>query len=108
MNTGDKEKIAKTLSEATVKIKVGKFSFKVKPLTLMQIYEMGVYANDMPEPSWQGGEKINIIQKLFERNNDARLCAKYSLFAHSARHGLASYGTGISVSIWILLHSMNL
>lgn len=73
MNTGDKEKIAKTLSEATVKIKVGKFSFKVKPLTLMQIYEMGVYANDMPEPSWQGGEKINIIQKLFERNNDARL-----------------------------------
>lgn len=73
MKTEDKEKVAKTLCEATVKIKVGKLSFKVKPLTLMQIYEMGVFANDMPGPSWQGGEKINIIQKLFERSNDARL-----------------------------------
>lgn len=73
MNTVDKEKIAKTLSEATVKIKVGKFSFKVKPLTLMQIYEMGVFANDMPKPSWHGGDKINVIQKMFERHEDARL-----------------------------------
>lgn len=39
----------------------------------MQIYEMGVFANDMPEATWKDGEKVNIIQKLFERNNDARL-----------------------------------
>ncbi len=39
----------------------------------MQIYEMGVFANDIQAPSWKDGEKINIIQKLFERNKDAML-----------------------------------
>ncbi len=73
MNTEDKEKVARTLCEADVKIKVGKFLFRVKPLTLMQIYEMGVFANDMPETSWKEGEKVNILQKLFERNKDALL-----------------------------------
>lgn len=73
MKTEDKNKVARTLREASVKIKVGWFRFKVKPLTLMQIYEMGVFANDMEEPSWKDGEKINLVQKLFERHNDARL-----------------------------------
>lgn len=73
MKTSDKEKVANTLREASVKIKVGWFRFKVKPLTLMQIYEMGVFANEMPEATWKEGEKINLIQKLFERSNDARL-----------------------------------
>lgn len=73
MKTEDKEKVAKALCEAAIHIKVGRLSFKVKPLTLMQIYEMGVFANDMPKPSWHGGDKINIIQKMFERNEDARL-----------------------------------
>lgn len=45
MKTSDKEKVAKTLAEASVKIKVGKFRFRVKPLTFMQIYEMGVFGN---------------------------------------------------------------
>jgi hypothetical protein len=73
MTTEDKKKVARTLREATIKIKVGKFSFRVKPLTLMQIYEMGIFANDMQDASWKEGDKINIIQKLFERNKDAML-----------------------------------
>lgn len=73
MKTADKDKVAKTLREASTKIKVGWFHFKVRPLTLMQIYEMGVFANDIPETTWKEGDKVNLIQKLFERSNDARL-----------------------------------
>lgn len=76
MKTSDKEKVARTLREASIKIKVGKFRFNIKPLTLMQIYEMGVYANDIKEATWNEGETINIIHTLFERNNDARLMCK--------------------------------
>ena len=39
----------------------------------MQIYEMGVFANEIPETTWKEGDKVNLIQKLFERSNDARL-----------------------------------
>lgn len=73
MKTADKDKVAKTLREASTKIKVGWFHFKVRPLTLMQIYEMGIFANDIPETTWKEGDKVNLIQKLFERSNDARL-----------------------------------
>lgn len=73
MKTADKDKVARTLREASVRIKVGWLRFKVKPLTLMQIYEMGVFANDIPETTWKEGDKVNLIQKLFERSNDARL-----------------------------------
>ena len=61
MKTSDKEKVAKTLSEASVKIKVGMFRFKVKPLTFMQIYEMGVFGNSIKEPTWKEGDMINVI-----------------------------------------------
>ena len=73
MKTSDKEKVAKTLQETAFKIKVGKFAFRVKPLTLMQIYEMGVFANDIKEATWKEDEKINIIHTLIERSGDARL-----------------------------------
>ena len=73
MKTSDKEKVAKTLSEASVKIKVGKFRFKVKPLTFMQIYEMGVFGNAIKEPTWKEGDMMNIIPLLFAHGNDARL-----------------------------------
>lgn len=73
MKTQEKEKVVQTLRESTFKIKVGKFTFRISPLTLMQIYEMGVFANEIKEATWKEGEKINIIHNLIERNNDARL-----------------------------------
>ena len=76
MKTSDKEKVAKTLAEASVNIKVGKFRFRVKPLTFMQIYEMGVFGNSIKEPTWKEGDKINIIPLLFEHSETARLMSE--------------------------------
>lgn len=76
MKTSDKEKIAKTLAEASVKIKVGKFRFRVKPLTFMQIYEMGVFGNSIKEYKLNEGEKINIIPILFQHAETARLMSE--------------------------------
>lgn len=76
MKTSDKEKVAKTLAEASVKIKVGKFRFRVKPLTLMQIYEMGVFGNAIKEPTWKKGDNVNIIPILFRHSETARLMSE--------------------------------
>ena len=76
MKTSDKEKVAKTLAEASVKIKVGKFRFRVKPLTFMQIYEMGVFGNAVKKPTWKEGDKVNIIPILFENSETAHLMSE--------------------------------
>lgn len=108
MKTSDKEKVAKTLAEASVKIKVGKFRFRVKPLTFMQIYEMGVFGSSIKEPTWKEGDKVNIIPLLFEHSETARLMSEILLCAHSARSGHARYGGDISANTLILWHSMSL
>lgn len=73
MKTTDKIHTAKTLAETPIKIKVGRLSFKVKPLTLMQIYEMSVFANDIKKPTWKDNDKVNIIGETIAHGNDARL-----------------------------------
>ena len=73
MKTSDKKHTAKTLAETPIKIKVGWLSFKVKPLTLMQIYEMSVFANDIKKPTWKDNDKVNIIGETIAHGNDARL-----------------------------------
>lgn len=73
MKTADKKRTAETLKEKPVKIKVGWLSFKIKPLTLMQIYEMSVFANDIKKPSWKDNDKVNIIGEIIAHGNDARL-----------------------------------
>lgn len=73
MKTNDKKRTAETLKEQPVKIKVGWITFKVKPLTLMQIYEMSVFANDIKQPTWSDGDKVNIIGETMAHGNDARL-----------------------------------
>ena len=76
MKTSDKEKVAKTLAEASVKIKVGKFRFRVKPLTFMQIYEMGVFGNAIKGATWKEGDNVNIIPILFRHSETARLMSE--------------------------------
>ena len=73
MKTADKKRTAETLKEKPVKIKVGWLSFKIKPFTLMQIYEMSVFANDIKKPSWKDNDKVNIIGEIIAHGNDARL-----------------------------------
>ena len=76
MNTLDKDKVARTLAEQSVRIRVGAFRFKVKPLTFMQIQQMGVFANDIKAPTWKDGQKTNILPLLFEHADSARLMSE--------------------------------
>ena len=73
MKTNDKTQVAETLKEQPTKIKVGWFAFNVKPLTLMQIYEMSVFANDIKKPTWKDGSNVNIISETIAHGNDAKL-----------------------------------
>ena len=73
MKTTDKQKVADTLLEKPKKIKVGMFTFKAYPLTLAQIYEMGVFANQIKSADFKDGDKVNVMQELIKHSNDARL-----------------------------------
>lgn len=72
METKDKKKVTQTLKEGTVRIKVGKFTFRVKPLTLCQIYEMGTIANEIIAPTWTEGQQVNIMQEIVKHSKDAK------------------------------------
>lgn len=76
MNTVDKDEVVRTLAEQSVRIKVGMLRFKIRPLTFMQIQQMGVFANDIKEPTWKNGEKINIVPLLLEHADSARLMSE--------------------------------
>lgn len=76
MKTLDKDKVARTLAEQSVRIRVGMFRFKVKPLTFMQIQQMGVFANDIKAPTWKDGQKVNILPLIFENADSARLMSE--------------------------------
>lgn len=76
MKTNEKKITAEVLAEKPAKIKVGIFNLKIKPLTLIQIYEMSVYANDIKKLDIKGNESFNIIAQLIEHGNDAQLMCK--------------------------------
>lgn len=52
------------------------FYFRVKPLTFMQIYEMGVFGNAIKKPTWKEDDKLNIIPFLFEHSETAHLMSE--------------------------------
>lgn len=79
MNTEEKKKTTDVLLESSVKIKVGLFSYRIKPLTLAQIYEMSIFANDIIAPEWNEGDKVNILHELFKHGNDAKLMCEIFL-----------------------------
>lgn len=72
MKTIDKKKVVAVLKEERTKIKVGWFTFRPRPLTLCQIYEMGVYANQIKEADFNEGDKINNLNELIKHSEDAR------------------------------------
>lgn len=72
MKTIDKKKVAAVLKEERTKIKVGWFTFRPRPLTLCQIYEMGVYANQIKEANFNEGDKVNNLNELIKHSEDAR------------------------------------
>ncbi len=72
MKTTDKEKVRNALLEQEVMIKVGWRTFRLRPLTLAQIWEMGVFANDIKEAEWGATDRINVLQEMFKHSSDAK------------------------------------
>ena len=72
MKTADKERVSDALSEKAHKIKVGLFTFKLKPLTLAQIYEMGAVAVNINASDLKHKDKVNIISEMILHHNDAK------------------------------------
>ena len=73
METKDKEKVSQALSETPISIKIGKTSFKARPLTLSQIYEMGAIANEINAEGLEEKKEVRIIAELIEHYKDAKI-----------------------------------
>ena len=73
MKTKDKKIISDILSEKPVWIRVGFIPFRVKPVTLSQIYEMGAIANDINSDGIEDKDKFYVLAETLSHYNDARL-----------------------------------
>ena len=72
MKTTDKKKTADALTEKTVWMRVGLLPIMLRPLTLGQIYEMGVFINDLDIGDGVS-EKINIVAEMLALYKNAPL-----------------------------------
>lgn len=83
MKTADKENVSRTLKEEPIVIRIGLLKCCIKPLTLNQIYEIGVHANNIKPIEVSEDGKINILQQMIEHGNDARiLCDIFVICAY--------------------------
>jgi len=73
MEAKDKRKTADTLVERAVWIRIGWMFFRMKPLTLGQIYEMGVFTCDLNSEGLDVNVKTNSVAEMFMRHNSAKL-----------------------------------
>lgn len=76
MKTEDKRKVANTLSEKGTWVWVGHLPFRLRPMTLAQIYEMGAIANDINADGIDEKKKIKILAETIAHYNDAKLMGK--------------------------------
>lgn len=82
MQTTEKRSVADALQEKAIKIRCGRFTFSVKPLTLMQIYEMSVVANEIQKPDWKDGQSVNVLAETIRHGKDARrMCEIFTICA---------------------------
>ena len=83
MKTADKENVSRTLKEEPIVIRIGLLRCSIKPLTLNQIYEIGVHANNIKPIEVSEDGKINILQQMIEHGNDAKvLCDIFVICAY--------------------------
>lgn len=71
METTDKKLVAETLTERSKWFRVGWLWFRMKPLTLGQIYEMGEFVNDMSE-ELKVETRTNALAEMFLRYADTK------------------------------------
>lgn len=79
MEKKDKQRVADTLSEKIRFIRVGWLWFRVKPLSLWQIYEMGAASNDMTSDDLKEDGKMNMLAVMLKHSNDAKVMAEVFL-----------------------------
>lgn len=72
MDKKDKERVASALAEKSRKIKVGVFTFRMKPMTFAQMYEVGAVGNDIDASDLIGKDKVNIVEETMKHYKDAK------------------------------------
>ena len=76
MKGEEKRGVANTLSEEGIWVRVGFLPFRLRPITLAQIYEMGAIANDINADGLEEKKKIKILAETIAHYNDARIMSK--------------------------------
>ena len=71
MKSEEKREVANTLSEKGIWVRVGFLPFRLRPITLAQIYEMGAIANDINADGLEEKKKIKILAETIAHYNDA-------------------------------------
>ena len=73
MKTTDKKQVAETMTERSMWIRIGWLWFRMRPLTLGQIFEMGEFTNDIDVSGLSMNLKTNVIAEMFIRHASAPL-----------------------------------
>ena len=76
MKSEEKREVANTLSEKGIWVRGGFLPFRLRPITLAQIYEMGAIANDINADGLEEKKKIKILAETIAHYNDARIMSK--------------------------------
>ena len=76
MKSEEKREVANTLSEKGIWVRIGFLPFRLRPITLAQIYEMGAIANDINADGLEEKKKIKILAETIAHYNDARIMSK--------------------------------
>lgn len=76
MKTEDKKEVASVLSEKGTWIWVGHLPFRLRPITLAQIYEMGAVANDINDEGLEEKKKVKILAEAIAHYKDAKIMSK--------------------------------
>ena len=76
MKSEEKREVANTLSEKGIWIRIGFLPFRLRPITLAQIYEMGAIANDINADGLEEKKKIKILAETIAHYNDSRIMSK--------------------------------
>lgn len=79
MKKEEKKQVAETLTERSQIMRVGLIPFRLRPLTLAQIYEMGVFASQIDAESLKGKERVQVLAEVVAHHEDARLMIKIFL-----------------------------
>ena len=61
------------MTEKPVKIKVGKLTFKLRPLTLAQIYEIGAIGNELSDDDLGSKDKVKVLAEVIAHYKDAKV-----------------------------------